>query len=281
MSHWLLEPFQFEFFRRALLAAVLVGGLCGLVSPYVVLRRMSYIGHGLSHAVFGGAVVGYVLRLNFYLGAGAWGFLSALLIGLIARRRKIGADAAIGLVTTASFALGVALISRTRQFTRNFEAALFGHILGVTETDLWIILGASLLALALLLFHYKPLLFALFDPEVAEVYGIPTARMELMLSMLLAAVVIAAMQVLGVTLIAAGLVVPAATARLLTDDFDRLVLLSILLGSLSGLIGLYLSYHLDIASGAAIVLVATGMFAGALGWEALARQRPLRLPVGF
>ena len=130
------EPLAFEFFRRALLAATLVGGLTGLVGVFVVLRRMSYIGHGMSHAVFGGAVVGYVAGINFYVAAGIWGFISALLINQTTRRQQIAADAAIGIVTTASFAVGVAIISRARSITQNFDAALFGNLLAVTETDL-------------------------------------------------------------------------------------------------------------------------------------------------
>ena len=133
------QPMGYEFFRHGLIVAMLVGGVCGLMGTIVVLRRMSYIGHGLSHSVFGGAVVAYLIGINFYIGAGLWGFLSALLINATARRRNIGADAAIGIVTTASFALGVALISRYRTFTRNFEAALFGNILGVTTQDIIVI----------------------------------------------------------------------------------------------------------------------------------------------
>src|SRR5260221_260836 len=124
-----MEPLQFEFFRHALLAAAMVGALTGLVGVFIVLRRMSYIGHGMSHAVFGGAVVGYVAGFNFYLASGLWGFGSAMLINQTMRRRQIGADAAIGIVTTASFALGVALISRAKSVTRNFDAALFGNLL--------------------------------------------------------------------------------------------------------------------------------------------------------
>jgi ABC-type Mn2+/Zn2+ transport system permease subunit len=131
---FLLEPLTYVFFRRALLASFLVGGLCGLVGVYIVLRRMSYIGHGLSHAVFGGAVISHLMQVNFYLGAGLWGVASALLINEVAQRRKLGADAAIGIVTTASFAVGVVGISRQRRFTRNFEAALFGNVLGITPS---------------------------------------------------------------------------------------------------------------------------------------------------
>ena len=136
---FLCEPLAFEFFRQGPWPRCLVGALCGMIGVYIVLRRMSYIGHGLSHSVFGGAVVAYVLASTSTWAAGLWGFLSALLINATARRRKIGADAAIGIVTTASFAVGVALISKTRSFTRNFEAALFGNILGVTTIDLLVV----------------------------------------------------------------------------------------------------------------------------------------------
>src|SRR4026209_984877 len=124
---WFTEPMQYEFFRHGLLVAVLFGGLCGLIGTMIVLRRMSYIGHGLSHAIFGGAVVTYLMQWNFYLGAGLWGFIAALLANQTVRRTKITADAAIGVITTASFATGVALISRNRHFNRNFDAALFGN----------------------------------------------------------------------------------------------------------------------------------------------------------
>ena len=139
----LLEPFHYEFFVRGLLAATIVGALCGLMGVYVVLRRMSYIGHGLSHAVFGGAVVSYVMSSTSTSGPGIWGFLSALLINATADAASIGADAAIGIITTASFALGVALISRYRRFTRSFDAALFGNILGVSQGDLYAIYGVT------------------------------------------------------------------------------------------------------------------------------------------
>ncbi len=165
---WFTEPMHYEFFRHGLLVAVLVGGLCGLIGTMIVLRRMSYIGHGLSHAVFGGAVVAYLINVNFYLGAGLWGFLSALLINATGRRRNIGADAAIGIVTTASFALGVALISRTRSFTRNFDAALFGNILGVTTTDIMVISAVALVVVVGTFVFYRQLLFTAFDSELAR-----------------------------------------------------------------------------------------------------------------
>src|SRR5919197_2931222 len=163
MLSFLLDPFRYDFFVRGLLAATVVGGLCGLVGTFVVLRRMSYIGHGLSHSVFGGAVVSYVMSWNFYLGAGIWGFLSAVLINWTARRRQIGGDAAIGIVTTASFAVGVAIISKARRFTRNFHAALFGNVLGVQPEDVYVVVGVTVMVAVVLVFAYKQLLFLTFD----------------------------------------------------------------------------------------------------------------------
>jgi ABC-type Mn2+/Zn2+ transport system permease subunit len=259
----LLEPLTFQFFRRALLASCLVGALCGAVGVYVVLRRMSYIGHGLAHAVFGGAVISHLLQLNFYLGAGLWGVASALLINEVAQRRKLGADAAIGIVTTAGFAVGVAGISYQRRFTRNFEAALFGNVLGVTPADLWMIAGVAVASTAGILLLYKPLLFSTFDQEVAEVYGIPTRWVNAAFALILAAVILVSMQVMGVTLIAAALVIPASAARLLTQRFDRLLWLASLLGAGVSALGMYASYYLDLASGASIVLIGTAIFLAA------------------
>jgi manganese/iron transport system permease protein/iron/zinc/copper transport system permease protein len=256
----LVEPLQYRFFVHGLTVAVLVGSLCGLLGVYIVLRKMSYIGHGLSHAVFGGAVVSSLLSVNFYVGAGLWGLLSVLLIDRIAARRELSADAAIGIITTASFAVGVALMSRMRRFMRDFEAALFGNVLGVSESDLVIIgvvtVGTGL-AVALL---YKPLLFSTFDEEVAQVSGVPTRRVRLLFSCILAMAVLASVQVLGVTLIAAAIVIPAATARLLTSNFATMLGLSTLLGGLTAFLGMYLSYYLDIASGASIVLFSALLF---------------------
>lgn len=274
---FLLEPFTFEFFRNGTWAAVLAGSLCGLVGVYIVLRGMSYIGHGLSHAIFGGAVVSFVLEWNFYLGAGLWGFLAALLINQTVRRTKIPADAAIGVITTASFAVGVALISRYRGFTRSFDAALFGNILGVTTQDVWIVGGVALATATAIFFLYKQLLFTTFDPEVAHVYGVRTERIDTAFALILASVLIASMQILGVTLIAAALVTPAITARLLTDSFDRMILYSTAIGGLTGFAGMYLSFYVDVASGATIVLLQAAVFVVVLGVMALRNRVSQRL----
>lgn len=271
----LLTPFQFEFFRNGTIAAVLVGGLCGLIGVYIVLRGMSYIGHGLSHAIFGGAVVAFVLQINFYLGAGLWGFIAALLINQTVQRTRINADAAIGVVTTASFAIGVALISRYRRFTQSFDAALFGNILGVTQTDVWVIIGVTILILLVVGLLYKQLLFTTFDSEVAQVYGVSTGWIETWFALILAAAIIASIQILGVTMIAAALVVPAITARLLTDSFHRMIAISTGLGALTGLLGMYLSFYVDVSSGATIVLLQAVLFSLAL--IVMSRRRGNRL----
>jgi manganese/iron transport system permease protein/iron/zinc/copper transport system permease protein len=266
-----MEPFQYEFFRNGIIAATLIGALCGMMGVYIVLRRMSYIGHGLSHSIFGGAVVSYLISWNFYIGAGLWGFLSALLINATARRRKIGADAAIGIVTTASFALGVALISKTRSFTRNFEAALFGNILGVDQRDLLVIGGVTLVIAAAIFFGYKQLLFTTFDAELAQVYGVRTQWVDTAFALALAATIVASLNVVGVTLIAAAIVIPPTTARLITDSFGRMLVISTLLGAACGFFGMFLSYEYDIASGAAIVLLAAAIFAGTYAFTSLRR----------
>ena len=265
----MFAPLQYEFFVRGLIVATLVGGLCGLIGVYVVLRRMSYIGHGLAHAIFGGAVTSYVLSVNFFLGASLWGFLSALLINLTTRRRGISADAAIGIVTTASFAFGVALISRFRGFTRSFDAALFGNVLGITQADVAAIVAVALLAGAALFVGYKYLLFTTFEPDVARFYGVPSGWTDAAFSLLLAAVIVVSLRVLGVTMIAAAIVIPPISARLLTDDFSKMLALSVAIGALCGLGGLYASFYVDVSSGASVVLFSAAAFVAILAYTSI------------
>lgn len=255
-----LEPFSFEFFRNGLYASIMVGLLCGIIGVFIVLRGMSYIGHGLSHAAFGGAVVGYILNINFYVGAALAGFLASILIHQLTKGKKIKSDAAIGIVTTAFFALGIAIISRVRQFTQSFDAALFGNILGVNSTDLIIVGVVLTLTIIAVFFLYKPLLFTTFDDETATVVGIRTNIVQLVFSLLLALAIIASMNIVGVTMIAAALVIPASTARMLTDSFAKMIFVSALAGLAMSSVGMYGSYVFDAASGATIVLVGALMF---------------------
>ena len=256
-----LRPFQFEFFVNGLMVSTLAGALCGLIGVYVVLKGMSYIGHGLSHAIFGGFAASALLGVNFFLGAGAWGFASAMMINGVTRRRAIGSDAAIGVITTASFAIGIALIKRYGSGGKNPDALLFGQILGVNDADVWILAGVTLVAALVVFFLYRPLLFSTFDPEVAEVSGVPTARVDALLTLVLAAAILTTMNVLGVTLVAATLVIPAVVARMLTDSFGRMLVLATGIGAVCGFVGMIASYHLDIPSGPMIVLTGSALFA--------------------
>jgi len=256
----LLRPLEFEFFRNGLIVATFAGALCGLVGVYVVLKGMSYIGHGLSHAIFGGFAASSLLGINIVLGAGVWGLASALMINAVTRRRLIGADAAIGVITTASFALGLAMFAIFGRAGRSFDAALFGSILGVGTEDVLAIIAVTLLVVTVVFFGYRKLLFTTFDPDVAQASGVKTARVDAMLMAVLALSILATMQVLGVTLVAATLVIPATVARMLTNSFSRMLFSATGIGAFTGFVGMNLSYHLDVQSGPAIVLVGAGLF---------------------
>ena len=255
-----LHPFQFEFFRNGLWVATLAGALCGLVGVYVVLRGMSYIGHGLSHAIFGGFAASLVLGVNVIVGAGLWGIASALSITSVTRRRVIGSDAAIGVITTASFAFGLALLAVFGRHGRSFDALLFGSILGVSRGDILLIAAVLVLAGGVVFLAWRPLLFTTFDPEVAEASGVRTPVIDALLMMVLALSILSTMQVLGVTLIAATIVIPPTVARMLTSSFSKMLWLSVGIGAASGFLGMNLSYHLDVQSGPTIVLVGAALF---------------------
>ncbi|AFY41806.1 metal ABC transporter permease [Nostoc sp. PCC 7107] len=274
---FLLKPFQYEFFSRAVIVGMMAGLLCGVMGVYIITRRMSYIAHGLSHAILGGAVLSYVLGLNFYIGSGIWGFAAALLIQYLTGR-KVYSDAAIGIVTTASFALGVAVISTYRKFSQNFEAALFGNVLGVSPTDLYFVTGVTIIILSLVFLFYRPLLFWCFDREVAQVHGVPVVAMDTLFALMLATLLVATLNVLGVTLIISAVVIPASIARLLSDRFGYIMIISGILGAAIAFVGIYLSYYLDIASGASVVLLSTLIFGCVLICKSIQSRRKRYIP---
>lgn len=289
MIETLLDPFGYEFFVKGVVVATMAGGLCGLVGVYIVLRGMSYIGHGLSHAVFGGFAASSIISVNYYIGAGVWGLASALAINRVTRTRRIGADAAIGVITTASFALGVALLTFFGNKGPSFDAALFGSIIGVRTVDLWVLAAVCVLAVAVVLLNYRALLFATFDPEVADVSGVRVARTDALLMLVLSLSILATLTIIGVTLVAATLVVPAVVARMLTDSFSRMLWLSSTVGAACGFVGMNLSYHLDVPSGTTIVLTGAAVFSvvlmltGGRGLRRVGRVEstdPAPVPVG-
>jgi len=270
---FLLQPFQYEFFTRGIIVSILLGSICGLLGVYVVLRGMSYIGHGLSHAVFGGAVSSYLVGLNFYIGATLWGFLSAIAITEINKRYKIKADAVIGIVTTAGFAAGVMLMNTGHSPIKNFEAMLFGNILSITDFDFMIISVVTIITIVFIFFFQKRLLFTIFDNETAKVYGINTNRVDILFSLVLASVVISAMNSIGVTLLAIAIIAPAASARLLTNNFFKMLLLSSIIGISTAFLGMYTSFYIDSPSGATIVLFGASGFGISLFYVYLKRLR--------
>ncbi len=193
----LFEPYGFQFFQHGIIVATIAGALCGLLGVFVVLRGMSYIGHGLSHAVFGGAAASAVIGINFFIGAGIWGIISGVLIARVARRRVLGADAAIGVVTTASFALGLALMNRYGQASKSIEAVLFGSVLGVKVADIVAVSLVAVFALAVIVVWYRKLLFSTFDPDVAQVSGVNVSVVEVVLLSLLSLTILVTMRVIG------------------------------------------------------------------------------------
>lgn len=256
----LFEPYGFQFFRHGIIVATIAGALCGLLGVFVILRGMSYIGHGLSHAVFGGAAASAVLQVNYFLGAGVWGIISGVLIARVARRRVIGADAAIGVVTTASFALGLALMTRYGQASRSIEAVLFGSVLGVNMSDIVAVLIVAFIGVAVVVFGYRRLLFSTFDRDVAQVSGVRVSAMEAMLLVMLSLTILVTMRVIGTLLISALLVIPAASARLTTNSFSRLLWISPAIGAATCFVGMNASYHLNASTSATIILLDAMVF---------------------
>lgn len=251
----LFEPYGFEFFQRGIIVATIAGALCGLLGVFVVLRGMSYIGHGLSHAVFGGAAASAVIGINFFVGAGIWGIISGVLIARVARRRVLGADAAIGVVTTASFALGLALMNRYGQAAKSIEAVLFGSVLGVKVADIVAVSLVAVFALAVIVAWYRKLLFSTFDPDVAHVSGVNVSVVEVVLLSLLSLTILVTMRVIGTLLISALLVIPAAAARMTSNSFSKLLWISPLIGAVTCFVGMNVSYHLDTSASATIILL--------------------------
>ena len=251
----LFEPYGFQFFQRGIIVATIAGALCGLLGVFVVLRGMSDIGHGLSHAVFGGAAASAVIGINFFIGAGIWGIISGVLIARVARRRVLGADAAIGVVTTASFALGLALMNRYGQASKSIEAVLFGSVLGVKVADIVAVSLVAIFALAVIVVWYRKLLFSTFDPDVAQVSGVNVSVVEVVLLSLLSLTILVTMRVIGTLLISALLVIPAAAARMTTNSFSKLLWISPLIGAVTCFVGMNLSYHLDTSASATIILL--------------------------
>ncbi len=259
---WLTEPLQYSFMWTGLLAAVLVGVTCAVLGVYVVLRSMAFIGDALAHTVLPGLVAAYLLGLNLLGGAVVAGVATALGIGWLSRRETLREDTAIGVVFTGMFALGILLMSTANSF-RDLSHMLFGDILGITSADLALISALALLVLLVLFLFHKELELTSFDPTHARVIGLKADTVRYGLLVLLSLTVVAGVQAVGVVLISALLITPAAAASLLTTSLPRMMALSALFAVFSGIAGLYASYYVNVASGAAIIVACTVCFAAA------------------
>jgi len=258
------EPLRYAFMLRGLLAALMVGVVCGALGCYVVLRGMAFFGSALSHSVLPGIALGYLYtsaRGGLFWWGLATGVLTALGIGAVSRGSRVKEDTAIGVVFAGMFALGIALISSARSYAVDLSHFLFGNVLGVSRGDLWLIAGFGGGVLLLILLLYKEFLVLSFDPLLARTLRLPTRALDNLMLVMIAVTIIVSLQTVGVALMVAMLVTPAAAASLLTKRLPVMMALSALIGAGSGVIGLYLSYHWSVASGAAIVLVCTAAFA--------------------
>ena len=268
MIDFLLEPLNYAFMVRGFLASILVGIVCAIVGVYVVLRGMAFFGNALSHSILPGVAVGYLIsggeRRYIFWWALAAAFLSAFGIGIISQNSRIKEDTAIGIVFAGMFALGIALISTVRDYTADLTHFLFGDVLGVSDTDLWQTAIFGIIIIVLNFVFYKEFRVLAFDPILAKTLRLPVKFLNYLQYILIAVVIVVSLQTVGIALMVAMLITPAATARLLTKQLWAMMVLAAVIASFSGITGLYLSYYINISSGAAIVLIATFLFF--IGW---------------
>ena len=264
MLDWIFLPWQYDFMVRALIGAVLVGSLCAIVGTYVVLRGMAFFGDALAHAILPGVAIGYLV------GGGArqpvfwWAMLAAIFsavgIGTIQKSVKIREDTAIGIIFAGMFALGIALISSVQNYTIDLSHFLFGDVLGISQSDLVRIVAIGGLVILAVVVFYKEFMVISFDPILATTLRLPVKLLDYLLMVLIAVTIVVSLQSVGIALMVAMLITPAATAYLLSRRLPVMMLVAAVIASVSGVIGLYISYYMNIASGAAIVLSATLIF---------------------
>ena len=256
----IIDPFGYGFMLRALYVSVLVGIICPILGAFVVTRGLAFMGDAMSHAVLPGLVVAFMLGVSPFLAAVPAGMGVAFLIGIIARRTGVSQDTSIGILFAGLFALGLALLATARGVSVDLEDLLLGQVLAVSGTDVYVTAGLVAVVLVVLYALNKELIFTSFDPVGASVAGLHTARLDYLLLVLLALVIVIALQAVGIVLVMAMLVTPAATASLLARSFIRLMVIGAVLGALAAVAGLYISFYADLPSGPSMTLVATAEF---------------------
>lgn len=260
ITHWLSDPLAFAFMRRALLAVVLISIVSAVIGIFVVLKGLAFIGDALAHASFAGVAVAFVLGGSIYIGALAAALTTSLAITFVSRRARVSFDTAIGILFVGAFALGIVLISRQSNYTVDLFSFVFGNVLGVGCDDLLVIAVMTVVVCVVIIALYKELLFTAYDPTMAAASGVPVAFLQYLLLALLGLAAVTALRAVGIVLVIAMLVTPAATAQILARRLHHMMLLAAALGIISSVAGLYISYYANVASGASIVLVATALF---------------------
>ncbi|AMM98711.1 metal ABC transporter permease [Bacillus pumilus] len=254
--------FEYAFLQKALFTSVMVGIICGVIGCFIILRGMALMGDAISHAVLPGVAISYMLGINFFFGAVLTGVLTAIGIGYVSQNSRIKNDSAIGIVFTAFFSIGIILITFLKSSSDLYHI-LFGNVLAVRSSDMWITFGIGIFILLAVIVFYKELLISSFDPVISSVYGLPNRMIHYFLMTLLTLVTVASLQTVGIILVVAMLITPAATAYLLTDRLWIMIYLSAFFGAVSAVAGLGLSFTYNLSSGASIVLVATILFGSA------------------
>jgi len=250
---------QYEFLQKALFTSVVVGIICGIIGSFIILRGMSLMGDAISHAVLPGVALSYAFGVNFFIGAVATGVLTAIGIGYVSQNSRIKNDTAIGILFTSAFALGIILITMLKSSTDLYHI-LFGNVLAVRPSDMWVTVGIGIVVIVTVYAFFKELLLTSFDPTIAAAYGLRNNLIHYLLMTLLTMVTVASLQTVGIVLVVAMLITPAATAYLLTDRLWVMIYLAAGFGVISAIIGLYFSFTYNLASGATIVMVATALF---------------------
>ncbi len=257
---WLITPLTYEFMLRGFLASLMVGVLCAVVGCYVVLRSMAFMGDALAHAILPGVAIAYLLKGDLLIGALVAAILVALGIGFLSRQGTLKEDTAIGILFAGALALGVALISTIKTYALDLTHILFGNVLGVSVSDLWLTAILGVIVLTTIVLLYKEFLVISFDPVLAATMRLPAELLRNLMLILLALTIVVSLQTVGVGLVAAMLVTPGATAFLLTRRLPTMMLIAALIGAFSSIAGLYVSFYVNVASGAAVVLIATAIF---------------------
>ena len=250
---------QYGFLQKALFTAIMVGIISGVIGSFIILRGMALMGDAISHAVLPGVAISFMLGINYFYGAVLVGVLAAVMIGVVTQNSRIKNDSSIGIIFTAFFALGIILISKAQTAT-DLTQILFGNVLSVRSSDMWMTLIIGAVVLVVVVIFYKELLVSSFDETMAKAYGLPTRAIHYLVMVLLTLVTVASLQTVGVVLVVAMLITPASTAYLLTNKLWIMIILSASIGAFSSVAGLYFSFVYNLSSGAVIVLVATFIF---------------------